>query len=147
MSNYVLVFLRHQNWILLIQKNKPEWQKGLLNGIGGKIEYWETAKQAAVREVEEETGIKLDFNEIRRFGYLRGKDWEVVCYKGFTDKILDAQTTTEEEVKLLSYSTFNEWKHQCIPNLEWILPAAFYKEHVDCTWYYADEEVEKPCDT
>jgi 8-oxo-dGTP diphosphatase len=44
------------NNVLLIKKNRPEWQKGRLNGIGGKIEPGETPMQAMLREFEEECG-------------------------------------------------------------------------------------------
>lgn len=77
--NYVCGFMCSwdiQNF-LLIRKTHPEWQKGKLNGIGGKIEkkeqvivqnpddsnpdagYWliETPFEAMVREFHEETGI------------------------------------------------------------------------------------------
>jgi 8-oxo-dGTP diphosphatase len=44
--------------VALIRKNKPDWQKGFLNGIGGKIEKDESKRSAMVREFEEECGIK-----------------------------------------------------------------------------------------
>lgn len=43
--------------VALIRKNKPEFQAGLLNGIGGKIEGEETAVKAMVREFSEEAGL------------------------------------------------------------------------------------------
>lgn len=49
--------------VLLVLKNRPDWQAGLLNGIGGKIESGETPDQAIVREFYEETGIRTDFTD------------------------------------------------------------------------------------
>lgn len=43
--------------VLLLWKNRPAWQAGKLNGIGGKIEEGETAEEAMAREFTEETGI------------------------------------------------------------------------------------------
>ena len=40
-------------------RNKPPYQS-TWNGIGGKIEEGETIFQAAIRECEEETNIKID---------------------------------------------------------------------------------------
>ena len=43
--------------VALIRKQKPVWQKGYLNGIGGKIEENETPHNAMIREFQEETGM------------------------------------------------------------------------------------------
>lgn len=43
--------------VWLIVKNRPAWQKGRVNGIGGRVEGKETATQAMVREFKEETGV------------------------------------------------------------------------------------------
>lgn len=42
--------------VALIRKNRPAWQAGLLNGIGGRVEPNETPLDAMVREYAEETG-------------------------------------------------------------------------------------------
>lgn len=57
----VLIFPEHDNKILLLKgaPDKPLWPN-LYNGIGGHLEAGETIKQAAMRELEEETGIKTD---------------------------------------------------------------------------------------
>jgi hypothetical protein len=47
----------HSCWVLLIRKAKPDWMKGKLNGVGGKIEQGESVYEAQAREVLEETGI------------------------------------------------------------------------------------------
>lgn len=43
LSRYVVGFLFDSEFrqVALIRKQKPQWQAGLLNGIGGKIEYGE----------------------------------------------------------------------------------------------------------
>lgn len=46
--------------VVLIKKNRPEWQKGKLNGVGGKIENNETPLYAMIREFQEETGCKTE---------------------------------------------------------------------------------------
>lgn len=43
--------------VLLLHKQSPLWQRGRLNGVGGKMEPGETIGQAMVREFLEETGV------------------------------------------------------------------------------------------
>lgn len=49
--------------VLLVTKNRPNWQKGKLNGIGGHIEKNESAIQAVTREVFEETNLRIPQHE------------------------------------------------------------------------------------
>src|SRR5271166_671287 len=47
--------------VVLIRKVKPDWQKGLLNGVGGKVGdvlAKETTLDAMHREFKEETGVE-----------------------------------------------------------------------------------------
>jgi 8-oxo-dGTP pyrophosphatase MutT (NUDIX family) len=90
MIRYVVGFAldEEEGTVLLVRKAKPEWQAGLLNGVGGKMEEvckdcyawkgerpdgydpdahahdpgtrrWETPVAAMVREFHEETGRRL----------------------------------------------------------------------------------------
>jgi len=61
MIKYVcgFAFTEDGKQVLLISKNRPEWQRGRLNGVGGKIESFDKSPAyAMVREFEEETGLK-----------------------------------------------------------------------------------------
>lgn len=59
-KEYVLGFMFDPTLrkVLLVWKDRPTWQKGRLNGIGGHIEAGETPHEAMVREFEEETFFK-----------------------------------------------------------------------------------------
>jgi len=39
MTEYVLGFLMDNYRVVLIEKQRPAWQKGLLNGVGGHINH------------------------------------------------------------------------------------------------------------
>lgn len=51
--------LKTHTQVLLIKKSRPDWQKDHLNGIGGKINPYETPIAAMRREFEEETGLNI----------------------------------------------------------------------------------------
>lgn len=55
-QNLVLVFDQGMNRILMCKRSKAPYQ-GLLNLVGGKVEYGEDSLAAAYRELEEETSI------------------------------------------------------------------------------------------
>lgn len=86
--------------ILLIRKNKPEFQKGLLNGIGGKLEEHETPYDAMIRETKEETALEISHYHWKYQGNMHGKDWEVAMYSSVIheEQIPMAESLTDEPV-------------------------------------------------
>ena len=87
--------------VALIRKNTPAWQRGKLNGIGGKTEKGETSLQSLVREFFEETGVKTTHQQWRIFGCLQAPDFEVHVYTCFDAQIDLCQSTTNEKVEIL----------------------------------------------
>lgn len=66
---YVLGFAFHKNRVLLIRKNRPQWQAGFVNGVGGKVEAYDwSLTEAMRREFEEETGVNTDLDSWSFFG-------------------------------------------------------------------------------
>lgn len=67
--NYVCGFLFHpdREAVVLIEKQKPEWQKGKLNGVGGKMETWESPASAMAREFKEEAGAMVPAERWKHF--------------------------------------------------------------------------------
>lgn len=89
-----------KNKILLIRKTKPDWQQGLLNAVGGKIEKNESPMQAMVREFEEETGLKTSNVFWTELGIQENEHFKMYIFYMIDDFIVGAKTTTEEEVSL-----------------------------------------------
>ena len=60
MKGYTVGFIFDPTYtnVLLMHKNRPEWQKGRINGVGGRIESDESSATCVVREVLEETNLK-----------------------------------------------------------------------------------------
>lgn len=120
-QEYVLGFLfdPHGNSVVLINKIKPDWQFGFLNGVGGKIEEGEDKHEAMVREFNEETGVFIPQEDWEYVGVMTGKDWIVYCFKTFNNKIQDIQTMTEEEVGI--YSVWTLHKRNLLTNILWLV--------------------------
>ena len=142
MTGYVVGFMfiepySYESQVLLIKKERPEWQKGKLNGIGGHIEKDETAEDAMVREFEEETGFKTEKKDWRRFCSLRGiKKEYIVFFYVYIVKEKDREeiensviTTTDEEVEFYYVDTLDHYN--LIPNLKWLIPLALDKDELD----------------
>lgn len=110
--------------VALIQKINPEWQRGLWNGIGGKLEEDELLIHAMCREFKEETGVStvpFDWDPILTLGPAPEFEhpWKIQVYRAFTDKIGDVKTVEEEKVQIWNVDHLPEKK---ISNLKWMIP-------------------------
>ncbi len=113
-------FTADRGSVILIRKERPEWQKGKLNGVGGHIEQGEHPAEAMSREFEEETGVHLPKTRWERVVMMEGSDWHVTFFRALLTNLdrHHIQTMTDEAVVEV----------QCdipggmIPNLTWLLP-------------------------
>ena len=128
MQEYVAGFLFDQigKQVVLVRKERPEWQCGLLSGVGGKIEEGETPDHAMIRGFCEETGYAV--GGWQRFCMLSGPDFRVYFYYLHDDpEVLVATTKSNHdeaiEVHLVDALLTYDW-FQCIPNLRWLIPMA-----------------------
>lgn len=119
--NYVLGFIFDdcKSQVALIKKNRPEWQAGYFNGIGGKIEKGELAIEAMQRECEEESGLSnLSWKHI---GYMQGKDWHVTIYVSFDNDLSLIESKTDEQIEIHYVEDILIHKVKTISNLPWII--------------------------
>jgi 8-oxo-dGTP diphosphatase len=121
-KQYVLGFLfdPEKSTVLLIQKKRPDWQSGRLNGIGGKINPGEVPLAAMIREFEEETTVIL--TRWTRFAEMSGDGFRIYCYKAFSYSIGATKTATDEEVFCIRLDNFLNCP--VMPNLAWLIPLA-----------------------
>lgn len=130
MIEYVLVFVFSLDGekVLLIRKNRPGWQAGLLNGLGGKVEKGEAPVSAAYREVEEESGLDpFKVSELLHFAILQGEGYKVLCYRSKSDWIGTAESKTDEQVGVYSVRSLLETHNsKLMSNLHYLLPVALH---------------------
>lgn len=120
MEKYCLGFLFDDagTRVVLIRKNKPKWQAGLLNGIGGKL--GDTIlDEKPLLAMHRETGQEI--------GTISGHDYLVVCYCAFNTESFDAARQCEEEpIEKVFVSQLKE--RYCIENVPILIEAALHKK-------------------
>ena len=110
--------------VCLIRKQRPDWQKGSLNGPGGHVEPGENLWQAMTREFHEECGV-----------YTRG--WELFCHLSFPksevyffrivlsdEQFCQLHSKTDELVYLVPADDIP--LKGVLPNLRWLIPLALH---------------------
>jgi len=122
---YVLGFMLSpdETEVVLIRKNRPTWQAGRLNGVGGKVNSGEGYYEAMVREFEEETGVTE--REWTHYADMEGIDWNCRVFYSISEKYLDAQTMTDEQIVVENVdAACGLDSAQAISNLKWLIPLA-----------------------
>jgi 8-oxo-dGTP diphosphatase len=122
---YVVGFLFSESGdqVILVRKNRPVWQAGFYNGVGGKIEPGELPAAAMMREGIEEIGVNPEWSPYARVSY--GE--HVLHFFAARDQLafLDARALTDEIVVRV-HASLAERQHMVIPNLRWLIPLAHH---------------------
>jgi len=122
--------------VLLIKKNRPEWQKGLHNGVGGhageietKFENW---AGCFAREAQEETNLQIFTDRLIKIGRIHGQyKEEPILVVMFAYRLQDAKemkqvdTITDEELVWVPVEDIG--LIPLIENLTFIIPFARYR--------------------
>jgi 8-oxo-dGTP diphosphatase len=148
-KEYVLgfAFSKDKNHIVLIEKQKPNWQKDMFNGVGGKVETFDKKPiYAMIREFKEETGVdtnithwgqmfaKMVFNDD-----VMGGKAVVYCYRMSNDIIFDCKTMETEKIHILSTEQTSFLGYDsiigkpCLKNLQVLIPMAADEDFIGCT--------------
>lgn len=131
-STYVagFMFSKDLSKVLLIRKLKPVWQRGLLNGVGGKIEEGETPLMAMTREFREEADGDIA-TEWRHFLNLSGENalGETFSVDFFASKLIHNDLTTfhsqeEEQLEMVDVTTLHALRLDVVENVPWIVALA-----------------------
>lgn len=111
--------------VALIRKNRPDWMKGKLNGVGGKANDGETCCQAMVREFQEETGVITSPFMWKRFASITNNinyDIDVFHILLSQETLSECKTTTDEEVLIIPKHKINEYYVE--NELPWLIELA-----------------------
>ncbi len=134
MKKYVLGFAFDTllEAVVLIKKNRPEWQAGKLNGVGGKVEDGESFIDAMTREFREECGMETDSDHWVNFLTMKSNSFIVEVYKIMINDPWSVESKTDEKV-VVSYvdELFLDNIHtqtEMISNIPWIISMALDKD-------------------
>lgn len=136
-KEYVVGFAFSENnsRVVLIRKERPKWQEGLWNGVGGKVENFEVPLQCMTREFKEETGVEVfDWELFATVGANKnprdgGDAWKIHYYRVFSDMTLRlVNTTTDEEVRIWPLKLLRNLRTAY--NLDWMIPMARHSKSV-----------------
>jgi len=122
MIEYVIGYLFDgKGNVALINKKRPSWQVGRINGIGGHIEIGETPEIAMVREFKEEAGC--DGLDWRKFCVVKGNEYKLHLFSAHSF-FADIESKTDEKV---GWYQVNHLPINILPNLTWMIPMANYR--------------------
>jgi 8-oxo-dGTP diphosphatase len=112
--------------VLLVNKQKPKWQEGLWNGIGGKVERDESPMYAMPREFREETCIDTAQDNWTHFATETGPEYELFCYRArlLTFGLLPVPKINDAGEPLRWVNVDTLYGYRKIGNLNWLIPLA-----------------------
>jgi 8-oxo-dGTP diphosphatase len=119
MKSYVagLLFDNEGTRVALIEKNRPFWQAGKFNAIGGKIEQGEKPHEAMRREFMEEAGVDIHWSEAM---VLRGTGFEISFFRLHNSEALEnIESLTDEQIHIFLVKQLPE---NLVENIDWLVP-------------------------
>lgn len=126
MKQYVCGFYFCNDSVVLIRKNKPDWQSGKLNGVGGALEPDEYPIDAMRREFREEASKHTSVLDWRFFALLRTNDCEIHFYAAH-GTASGVSSGTDESIYFVPVHEIAT--HPVVlPNLRWLIPLALNNE-------------------
>lgn len=128
-----LCYVQQDNKTLMLHRIKKEndYHEGKWNGLGGKFEPGETPEECAVREIEEESGLKVKTPKLKgfiSFPNFDGKnDWNVFVFTAdeFDGELIDSPEGKLEWIENEKLCDLNLWDGDKI-FIKWIFEDKFF---------------------
>ncbi len=138
----VLCYVLKEDEVLMLHRNKrdEDYHKGRWNGLGGKFEAGESPEACLIREVFEESGLRLlrwDYQGLITFPNFDGKDdWYTFIYTAdsFEGDIKECDEGSLSWIPREKITSLNLWDGDRV-FLDWIFNK---KEHFSAVFYYED---------
>lgn len=106
--------------VLLVHKQKPDWQQGKVNGVGGKYESGEVREMCICRETKEETTLDIAKQDWVFVGTIRQSQGNVSIWTArYIGALTDARKDDQEDIE---WFDFNALPENAIDNLQWLIP-------------------------
>lgn len=128
-QEYVCGFMFDQTYqnVALIEKVNPSWQRGFLNGVGGKIEKDESPINAMVREFKEEAGVDTTIETWTQYAKIvQNNSWHVYFFMSVGDLSL-LKSMEKEQIVLLAIKDLQQSK--ALQSVKWLVPLCMDKTH------------------
>lgn len=125
MKRYTIgaVFTKDFSHVLLIEKQKPDWQKGFLNFPGGSFEALEDCYKCVSREFREETALNIPEHHWRYIGVIKSElGYEVDFLAVVHDPIYGEPECVTNEI--IDWEECDNLPENCISNIYWLVPFA-----------------------
>lgn len=137
-KEYVLGFafappVGREEAVLLIEKRRPDWMAGMLNGLGGHIEPGETPADAMKREGGEEV-VSVDGGPAPPFAWQpvcsfgEAGRWRCHVFRALDAPIHDLVAGTDERVLVVRFSGALGGRLQLAPHVGWLIPLCLVRE-------------------
>jgi len=132
-AGFLLKRTQASDQVLLVRKSHPDWQAGLMNGIGGEVEPGESIDAAMMREFWEEARHMT--NGWEKFAVERGPGYEVWFYRLTMSEFMVQEYTAprvNDKGEELEWRDARNPKYPVIGNLNWLLPLALDPRPIQC---------------
>ena len=138
-----LCYVMDEDKTLMLYRNKKEndYHEGKWNGLGGKLEQGETPEECAIREVYEESGLKVSDPEMKgliTFPMFDGvDDWYVwvFVFRKFKGQQIDSPEGTLDWIQNNKLTELNLWEGDKI-----FIPWLFNDKCFSSKFIYEDGE-------
>ncbi len=113
-----LCYVRRDGQTLMIHRVKKanDMHQGKWNGLGGKLNPGKSPEECAVREIYEESGLRVRDPQLKGFltfpAFAKEEDWYVIVYvvKDFDGKLIDSPEGDLRWVDDTELTSLNLWE-------------------------------------